>query len=230
MFHERWKLAVDRKVKELFQVHLHVLFVLLLVKRNPHNWGKPNYWVKSHLFACWSGGKNAWCLIDLATAPPSGSSLHHPNLPLSTVSTRGPRPKSNMSKEDDTDNSHNRSSHMLPRLQGARMFQLSNNFQSLKGENTCGSKEKKNICFTGRHQSVRKDVMAWMMADASGLWFHGTLANLMSTLPPFGCEVPPACLQHDGWGVNKSTRNALFVWLWIWTSSKRANWQRRRLI
>lgn len=46
----------------------------------------PIYCVKSHLSTCWNG-KNASGLIDLVAALPSGSPLHHPNHPLSTIST-----------------------------------------------------------------------------------------------------------------------------------------------
>lgn len=59
--------------------------VFLLVNRIPRTGSKPNYCVKSHLSACWSG-KNASSSIDLTAAPPSGSPLHHPNHPLSTGS------------------------------------------------------------------------------------------------------------------------------------------------
>lgn len=95
--------------------------VLLLVNRNPQPGSKPNYWVNSHLSACWSG-KNASSMIDLTAALPSGPPLHHPNHPLSTFFHRGLRPKLNMSKQDDTDNSHNRSNHMLPHLETTERF------------------------------------------------------------------------------------------------------------
>ena len=73
--------------KEFLQASSHMPSkVLLLVNRNPQTGSKPNYCVKSHLSACWSG-KNASSSIDLTAALPSGSPLHHPNHPLSTIST-----------------------------------------------------------------------------------------------------------------------------------------------
>lgn len=64
-------------------------------------------------------GCSASCLIDLTTAPPSGS-------PKSTTLKRlhrGRRPKLHMSKEVDTDNSHNHCSHMLGHLECTKRFQ-----------------------------------------------------------------------------------------------------------
>lgn len=108
-------------------------------------------------------------------------------------------------------------------------FQLSNNFQRWCGGGMSGSNEKINICFTGRHQSVREDLMPWTMSDVSGLWFLGTLANLMSTVPSSGCEEEPACPPHDGWGVNKS-RSDTRACVSDDEMKRPFHWQRRPLI
>lgn len=133
--------------------------VLLLVKRNPQPGSKPNYWVNSHLSACWSG-KNASSMIDLTAALPSGPPLHHPNHPLSTFFHRGSRPKLNMSKQDDTDNSHNRSNHMSPHLETTeRFFNFQITYKSWKTD--CVT-----VMYRYIYASQRNVIISWCLCQS----------------------------------------------------------------
>lgn len=107
----------------------------------------------------------------------------------------GLRPKLNMSKQDDTDNSHNRSNHMLLHLETAKRF---SNFQiTFRVGKLHDCNGQITIWFTVWCEAARFNKTQIKSDISSSSEFDGALANLMSTLPSFLSDEQPVCLKHD---------------------------------